>query len=219
MKNYFIIIRPAVFSLLLNITVITQIVAQYDPIKPFKGKVGKTLEETEQAWPERVKAPAGAPNVVWILLDDVGFGAASVFGGLIETPNFEALANNGLRYTNFHTTGICSPTRAALLTGRNAHSVGMGHHAELGIGAPGYNGDIPFEAGTIAEIFKENGYNTFALGKWHGIQPAQQSLTGPFNRYPTGRGFEQFYGFYGGATDQWHPQLSDGINEINIEPN
>src|SRR5690606_26237144 len=125
-------------------------------------------EDTEQWWPERVKAPAGAPNIVLVLLDDVGFGAASAFGGLIETPTFEELANGGLRYTNFHTTGICSPTRAALLTGRNAHSVGMGHHAELGIGTPGYSGDIPFEAGTIAEILRENGYNTFALGKWHG---------------------------------------------------
>ena len=99
--------------------------AQYDPVKPFKGKIGKTLEETEQAWPERVKAPKDAPNVIWILLDDVGFGATSTFGGLIETPTFDQLAANGLRYTNFHTTGICSPTRAALLTGRNHHSVAM----------------------------------------------------------------------------------------------
>src|SRR5690606_10085902 len=110
---------------------------------------------SEQWYPERIKAPEGAPNVVWILLDDVGFGASSAVGGLIETPTFERLANQGLRYTNFHTTGICSPTRAALLTGRNAHSVAMGHHAELGTGFPGYTGDIPFEAGTIAEIFRE----------------------------------------------------------------
>ncbi|HVD97674.1 MAG TPA: arylsulfatase [Cytophagaceae bacterium] len=192
---------------------------QYDPSKPFTGKIGKTIEETQQVWPERVKAPKGAPNVVWILLDDVGFGATSVFGGLIETPNFEALANNGIRYTNFHTTGICSPTRAALLTGRNAHTVGMGHHAELGIGTPGYNGDIPFEAGTVAEIFKENGYNTFALGKWHGNNPKDLTIAGPYNRYPTGRGFEHFYGFLGGATDQWHPQLVEETTPINIEPN
>ena len=193
--------------------------AQYDPVKPFNGKAGKTIEETEQVWPERVKAPRGAPNVVWILLDDVGFGATSAFGGLIETPNFEYLANNGLRYTNFHTTGICSPTRAALLTGRNSHSVAMGHHAELGIGTPGYNGDIPFEAGTVAEIFKENGYNTFALGKWHGNNPKDLTIAGPYNRYPTGRGFEHFYGFLGGATDQWHPQLVEETTPIDIEPN
>lgn len=193
--------------------------AQHDPVQPFKGKIGKTLEETEQAWPERVKAKPGAPNVVWILLDDVGFGATSVFGGLIETPNFEYLATNGLRYTNFHTTGICSPTRAALLTGRNSHSVAMGHHADLSIGTPGYNGDIPFEAGTVAEIFKENGYNTFALGKWHGNNPKDLTIAGPYNRYPTGRGFEHFYGFLGGATDQWHPQLVEETTPIDIEPN
>lgn len=193
--------------------------AQHDPVEPFKGKIGKTLQETQQDWPKRVKAPAGAPNVIWILLDDVGFGASSAFGGLIETPNIEALANNGIRYTNFHTTGICSPTRAALLTGRNAHSVGMGHHAELGIGTPGYNGDIPFEAGTVAEIFKENGYNTFAFGKWHGNNPSDLTFAGPYNRWPTGRGFEHFYGFLGGATDQWHPQLVDETNPVDIEPN
>lgn len=193
--------------------------AQHDPVKPFPGKIGKYLEETQQAWPERVKAPANAPNVVWILLDDVGYGASSAFGGLIETPTFEALSNNGLRYTNFHTTGICSPTRAALLTGRNAHSVGMGHHAELGIGTPGYNGDIPFEAGTAAEIFKENGYNTYALGKWHGNAPKDLTAAGPFNRWPTGRGFEHFYGFMGGSTDQWHPNLVEENDHVNIEPN
>lgn len=193
--------------------------AQRDPQQPFGGKIGRTLAESEQWYPPRVKAPAGAPNVVWILLDDVGFGATSAFGGLIETPTFEKLANNGLRYTNFHTTGICSPTRAALLTGRNAHSVAMGHHAELGIGAPGYTGDIPFEAGTIAEIFRENGYNTYALGKWHGNRPIDLTAAGPFNRYPTGRGFDHFYGFLGGATDQWHPTLVEENNAIDIEPN
>ncbi|MBE9463914.1 arylsulfatase [Dyadobacter subterraneus] len=193
--------------------------AQHDPVQPFKGKIGKTIEETEQWWQKQPEAPKGAPNVVWILLDDVGFGATSAFGGLIQTPNFEKLANNGLRYTNFHTTGICSPTRAALLTGRNAHSVGMGHHAELGIGTPGYNGNIPFEAGTVAEIFKENGYNTFALGKWHGNQPKDLTIAGPYNRYPTGRGFEHFYGFLGGATDQWHPQLVEETSPVDIEPN
>ena len=193
--------------------------AQYSPLTPFQGKIGKTLAETQQSWPARVKAPQGAPNVIWILLDDVGFGASSAFGGLIETPNFEELANTGIRFTNFHTTGICSPTRAALLTGRNSHSVAMGHHAEIGIGTPGYNGDIPFEAGTIADIFKENGYNTFALGKWHGNNPGDLTIAGPYNRWPTGRGFEHFYGFLGGATDQWHPQLVEETNPVNIEPN
>ncbi|MEI6948386.1 arylsulfatase [Paraflavisolibacter sp. H34] len=211
--------RILVPALCLSALAVAPAYGQYSPLRPFTGKIGKTLEETEQAWPERVKAPAGAPNVVWVLLDDVGFGASSAFGGLVQTPAFDALAAGGLRYNNFHTTGICSPTRAALLTGRNHHSVGMGHHAELGIGTPGYNGDIPFEAGTIAEIFKENGYNTFALGKWHGNAPKDLTVAGPYNRWPTGRGFEHFYGFLGGATDQWHPQLVEETNPIDIEPN
>src|SRR6187455_374338 len=120
----------------------------------FKGVIGKTLADSKEYWPEPVKAPKGAPNVIWILLDDVGFGASESFGGLISTPTFDSLAANGLRYTNFHTCAICAPTRAALLTGRNSHSVGMGHHPELAIGEPGYNGEIPFEAGTVAEIMK-----------------------------------------------------------------
>ncbi|HEY9046460.1 MAG TPA: sulfatase-like hydrolase/transferase [Ohtaekwangia sp.] len=197
----------------------TAVLGQHDPVQKFEGKVGHTLKDSEPWYAPRVKAPAGAPNVVWILLDDVGFGASSAFGGLIETPTFERLANNGLRYTNFHTTGICSPTRAALLTGRNAHSVAMGHHAELGTGFPGYTGDIPFEAGTVAEIFRENGYNTYALGKWHGNRPIDLTAAGPYNRYPTGRGFDHFYGFLGGSTDQWHPELIEENNPVVIEPN
>ncbi|MDF3077902.1 MAG: arylsulfatase [Sphingobacteriaceae bacterium] len=193
--------------------------AQHDPIQPFKGKIGKTLADTKQAWPEPVKAPAGAPNVIWILIDDAGFGSSSAFGGLIETPNFDKLANNGLRYTNFHNAAICGPTRAALLTGRNHHMVAMGHHPDWAIGAPGYNGNIPFEAATIAEVMRDNGYNTFALGKWHSTVPAQASPVGPFNRWPTGRGFDHFYGFISGATDQWHPTLVEETNQVSIEPN
>lgn len=193
--------------------------AQYDPRPEFGGKIGKTLADSKQWWPEKTKAPQDAPNVIWILLDDVGFGASGTFGGLIETPNFDYLAANGLRYTNFHTAAICGPTRAALLTGRNHHSVSMGHHPELALGLPGYSGDIPFEAGTVAEIFKENGYNTFALGKWHSTRPSQTTPAGPYNRWPTGRGFEHFYGFLGGQTDQWHPLLVEENNQLNIEPN
>jgi arylsulfatase len=198
---------------------ILPLAAQHEPLQPFRGQIGRTLDESTQWYSEKKKAPSGAPNVIWILLDDVGFGASSAFGGLIETPHFEALSNDGLRFTNFHTTGISSPTRAALLTGRNHHRVGMGHHAELNIGAPGYTGEIPFEAGTIAEIFLENGYNTFALGKWHGIPTEQLDPNGPFNRYPLNRGFEHFYGFHGGSTDQWHPHLTEGNDPIDIEPN
>jgi len=193
--------------------------AQHDPRPVFKGVQGKTLADSKQWFPEKLKAPQGAPNVIWILLDDVGFGASEAFGGLIGTPTIDSLAAKGLRYTNFHTCAICAPTRAALLTGRNSHAVSMGHHPELAVGEPGYNGDMPFEAGTVAEIFKENGYNTFALGKWHSTLPEEASPAGPYNRWPTGRGFEHFYGFLGGQTDQWHPLLIEETNQVNIEPN
>jgi arylsulfatase A-like enzyme len=182
--------------------------AQYDPVQPFKGKIGRTLKETTQSWPEQLKAPEGAPNVVWILLDDVGYGAASVFGGLIPTPTLDSLANNGLRYTNFHTTAICSPTRAALLTGRNSHSVHMGLFPNsANSGSPGYDAYMPFEKATVAEILRENGYNTFAVGKWHLTPQSDATAIGPFNRWPTGRGFDHYFGFLGGSTDQFHPQL------------
>jgi arylsulfatase A-like enzyme len=213
MKRYFHVLLAAIAI------VHTSAFAQHDPRQPFQGVIGKTYDDSKQAWPQKLKAKPGAPNVVWILIDDVGFGASGTFGGLISTPNFDSLAANGLRYTNFHTTSLCSPTRAALLTGRNSHSVAMGHHPELATGFPGYDGDIPFEAGTVAEIFKENGYNTFALGKWHSTRPEDVSAAGPYNRWPTGRGFEHFYGFLGGNTDQWHPLLINETNPENIEPN
>jgi len=186
----------------------TLVKAQYDPQQPYQGKAGKTLAETQQWWPEKRKAPDGAPNVVWILLDDIGFGAISTFGGLVQTPTLDSLANQGLRYTNFHTTAICAPTRAALLTGRNSHSVHMGLFPENAVGTPGYDARMPFEKATVAEILKENGYNTYALGKWHITPLADLTAAGPFNRWPTGRGFEHFYGFpYRGSQDQFHPQL------------
>jgi arylsulfatase len=192
--------------------------AQYDPKQPYQGKVGKSIEETIQSYPERVKAPKGAPNVIWILLDDVGYSATSAFGGSIETPNLNAIANNGLRYTNFHNVGVSAPTRAALLTGRNSHAVGFGYFASTET-TPGYNGRLPFETGTVAEVLKENGYNTFAIGKYHLIPNGEETQAGPFNRWPTGRGFEQYFGFLGGATDQWHPDLWEGNQKVNVEPN
>ncbi len=181
----------------------------------FKGIIGNTLADTKQFWPERRKAPAGAPNIVWILLDDVGFGAVSTFGGLIETPNLDKLADNGLRYTNAHTLSICAPTRAALLTGRNSHSVHMGLFPENAIGTPGYDSNIPFEKGFISEILRENGYNTYALGKWHITPIADLTPAGPFNRWPTGRGFDHFYGFpYRGSIDQVHSQIWEDTRRI-----
>jgi arylsulfatase A-like enzyme len=184
--------------------------AQYSPTPKFQGTIGKTLAETTESRPKtQPTAPEGAPNVVWILLDDVGYGATTTFGGLIETPNIERLANQGLRYTNFHTTAYCAPTRAALLTGRNAHSVHFGFFAHNSFDTPGYDGYLPFEKATIAEILRENGYNTFAIGKYHLTHPADATQAGPFNRWPTGRGFDHYFGFPPEAwgTDQWHPTL------------
>jgi arylsulfatase A-like enzyme len=198
----------------------TMVHAQYDPVQPFQGKLGKTLPETQQAWQNHYKkASDGAPNVVWILLDDVGYGAISTFGGLVQTPTLDSLANNGLRYTNFHTTAICSPTRAALQTGRNSHSVHMGLFPTTAIGTPGYDGYMPFEKATVAEILRENGYNTFAVGKWHLTPAADATPAGPYNRWPTGRGYDHYYGFLGGATDQYHPQVWDDTKKVDIEPN
>jgi arylsulfatase A-like enzyme len=177
--------------------------------QPYGGVVGKTLNDSKEWWPEPHKAPTGAPNVVWIILDDVGFGATSTFGGIIKTPNFDTLANNGLRYTNFHTAGICAPTRSALLTGRNHHYVHEGgfSHVALSAGFPGYDGRIPSDKGTIAEILRENGYNTFAVGKY-GLTPDEDATdAGPFDRWPTGKGFDHFFGFLGSATDQYKPDL------------
>ena len=175
----------------------------------YHGVVGKTLADSKEWWPEPVKAPAGAPNVVWILLDDVGFGAIHPFGGVINTPVFDSLSNNGLRYTNFHTAGICAPTRAALLTGRNHHSVHEGgfSHTILSAGFPGWDGRVPSSKGTIAEVLRENGYNTFAVGKY-GVTPDEEaSDAGPFDRWPSGKGFDHFFGFLGSQTDQYKPDL------------
>lgn len=186
----------------------------------FNGTIGKTLADIKQVWPDRKKAPAGSPNIVWILLDDVGFGAVSTFGGLIETPNLDKLADNGLRYTNAHTLSICAPTRAALLTGRNSHSVHMGLFPENAIGTPGYDSNIPFEKGFVSEILRENGYNTYALGKWHITPVADLTPAGPFNRWPTGRGFDHFYGFpYRGSIDQVHSQIWEDTRRIYQDNN
>lgn len=177
--------------------------------EPFKGVVGRTLAESKEYWIDPIKAPAGSPNILWIILDDVGFGAASTFGGLINTPTFDELASNGLRFTNFHTTAICAPTRAALLTGRNSHSVHMGGfaHIRMSAGFPGWDGRIPSDKGTAAEILRENGYNTFAVGKY-GLTPDEDATdAGPFDRWPSGKGFDHFFGFLGSATDQYKPNL------------
>ncbi|MCR6640999.1 MAG: sulfatase-like hydrolase/transferase [Sporocytophaga sp.] len=184
-----------------------------------EGKISISWQESQPAYKTIYggkKAPAGAPNVIWILLDDVGFGAASVFGGLVSTPNLDSLANNGLRYTNFHTTGICSPTRAALMTGRNSHSAHMGLFPSASVRAdyPGYDGKIPSEKATIAEVLNENGYATFQLGKWHLTPDEETTDAGPFTRWPSGKGFDHNFGFLGGATDQYKPDLVEDNEHI-----
>jgi len=178
-------------------------------------QIGKTYKDSRGYWPPEVKAPKGAPNIVWIVLDDVGFGQFSTFGGPIETPNIDRLARGGLTYTNFHVTALCSPTRAALLTGRNHHSVGMGMITEYSTGFPGYNGRMPFEKAMASEILHGNGYSTFAVGKWHLAPAAEMTPAGPFDRWPLGRGFEHFYGFLGGETDQYYPDLVEDNHYID----
>jgi arylsulfatase A-like enzyme len=186
---------------------------------PFNGVIGKTLSESKPGTPVFKTAPKDAPNVIWILLDDVGFGASSSFGGLIKTPTLDSLANQGLRYTNFHTQAYCAPTRAALLTGRNHHSVHMGLFPECAQEFPGYDGRLPFEKGFVSEILRDNGYNTFAVGKWHVTPVRDVTQAGPFNRWPTGRGFDHFYGFLYAETDQVHPQLFEDVQKVEPEDN
>ncbi len=173
-------------------------------------------EEPIPSWPEAAKAPAAAPNVVLILLDDVGFGETSLMGGLIQVPVMEKLAAQGLLYNRFHVCPMSSPTRASLLTGRNHHQVGFGNISELAAGFPGYNSLFPKEAAPIAEVLRQNGYSTAAFGKWHNTPVWEINPAGPFDRHPTGQGFEYFYGFLGGATSQWQPRL--WRNNVPVEP-
>ena len=162
----------------------------------------------------QVKAPDGAPNVVVVLLDDVGFGASSTFGGPAETPGMEALAAQGLRYNRFHTTAICSPTRAALLTGRDAHRANMGTVMNVANTNPGYQGVLNPHTATVVEMLRQRGYSTAAFGKWHLTPSWESSPMGPFDRWPTGVGFEKFYGFLGGETDQYDPTLYEGTSSV-----
>jgi len=184
------------------------------PQPPFTGHVGRTAKDSTPDFPKEVRAPKGAPNILLILTDDVGFGASTTFGGPIPTPTMDRLAKNGLRYTQFHTTALCSPTRAALLSGRNHHSNATGVIMELGTGFPGYNTLMPKSCGTFAEVLKQNGYNTAWYGKNHNVPDWHTSQVGPFDLWPTGLGFEYFYGFIGGDTSQWAPALFENIKPI-----
>jgi arylsulfatase len=163
-----------------------------------------------------VKAPPGAPNVVIVLIDDLGFGATSAFGGPIGTPSLDQLAQDGLRYTNFHTTALCSPTRAALKSGRNHHTVNMGFITEMATAFPGSTGQIPNSTAPLAETLRLNGYSTAAFGKWHETPSWEASISGPLDRWPTHQGFDKFYGFLGGETNQWAPYLYDGVTQVEL---
>src|SRR5690606_31954227 len=165
------------------------------PQGSFTGRISEGIESSRPAWPNPVTAPKDAPNVVVILTDDVAFGASSTFSGPIPTPSLENLADQGLRFNQFHSTAMCSPTRAALLTGRNHHAVGTGALTNYASGFPGYTSIIPRSAATVAEVLKLNGYNTAMFGKHHNVPVWQSSTAGPFDMWPTNLGFEYFYGF------------------------
>lgn len=182
--------------------------------EPFEGHIARTAKGSVPDFPEEGTAPKGAPNVLLILTDDVGFGASSTFGGPVPTATMDRLARSGLRYTQFHTTALCSPTRAALLSGRNHHSAATGVIMELGTGYPGYNSLMPKSVGTFAEVLKQSGYNTAWYGKNHNVPDWHSSQAGPYDLWPTGLGFEYFYGFIGGDANQWAPALVEGTKPI-----
>src|SRR5689334_9167157 len=182
-------------------------IKEYEPGTAFPGVMGRTIGESSPAWPKPLRAKPGSPNVLFIVLDDTGFGHLGCFGSPIRTPNLDRLAAGGLRFNNMHTTALCSPSRSCMLTGRNHHSNAMACITEGATGYPGSNGLIPFENGFLSEILLSHGYNTFALGKWHLTPVEQCSAAGPYDRWPLGRGFERFYGFMGGDTSQYYPDL------------
>jgi arylsulfatase len=177
------------------------------PAPTFGGTIKEKASESTPWWPPRVVPPKGAPNVLLIMTDDQGFGAPSTFGGVIPTPTMDRIAREGLRYTNFHSTALCSPSRAAIITGRNHHSVGYGVVGEVATGFPGYDSIIPIDKGTIGTILQQNGYATAWFGKDHNTPSYQSSQAGPFNQWPNGMGFDYFYGFVGGDASQWEPNL------------
>ena len=186
------------------------------PDQPYPGFIAYDAKDPESTFPpiQPLTPPDGAPNVLIVLIDDAGFGASSAFGGPCRAPTAEALAQNGLRYTRFHTTALCSPTRAALLSGRNHHTVGMGGITEIATSAPGYNSMRPNSMAPLAEILRLNGYSTTQFGKCHEVPVWEASPVGPFDRWPTNSGFEHFYGFIAGETNQWYPSIHEGTKIV-----
>src|SRR5215467_13779598 len=186
------------------------------PDASFKGVAKRTLAGSKPDFPHPVKAPHGAPNVLLVLIDDAGFGNPSTFGGPCQTPTLTRLAKQGLRYNRFHVTALCSPTRAALLSGRNHHAVGFGSIAEFAGGWPGYDATWPKSAASIAQILQGNGYSTAAFGKWHLTPDDQQGPAGPFDRWPNGLGFDYYWGFLGGASGQYDPVIAENNTTIGV---
>ena len=180
---------------------------EYEPGTAFPGVIGRTTDESSPAWPRPLRARAGAPNVLFIVLDDTGYGQLGCYGSPIATPNLDGLAAGGLRYTSMHTTALCSPSRSCIITGRNHHANATAAINEIATGYPGYNGNIPFENGFLSEMLLAHGYSTYMVGKYHLLPSEFESPAGPFDRWPLGRGFERFYGFLGGDTSQWYPDL------------
>ncbi|NDJ79391.1 sulfatase-like hydrolase/transferase [Vibrio campbellii] len=180
-----------------------------------EGEAKARLQDSTMKWPERPNyLPNNAPNILIILLDDVGFGVSKTFGGAVETPTFQQVADEGIVFNSFHTTSISSPTRASLLTGRNHTRIGSGTIAERAVAWDGYTGVIPKEAATIAEVLKNYGYKTSAFGKWHNTPVVETTAMGPKDRWPNGYGFEHFYGFLGGETSQYEPRLTQNYDAI-----
>ena len=182
-------------------------IVEYPEGGAFPGVIGRTADESSPAWPAVTRAREGSPNVLFVVLDDTGYGHLGCYGSPISTPNFDALAANGLRFSNMHTTALCSPSRACIVTGRNHHSNGMACITEFATGFPGYNGIMPFENGMLSEMLVERGYGTYMVGKWHLTPSVYETAAGPYDRWPLGRGFQRFYGFLGGDTSQWYPEL------------
>ncbi len=182
-------------------------ITEYDPNASFPGVIGRTPEESKPAWPAPNRAKEGAPNVVFLVLDDTGYGHLGCFGSPIATPNIDALAADGLRYSNMHTTALCSPSRSCILTGRNHHSNHLACLTNGSTGYPGSDGYIPFANGFLSEILQQKGYNTYCVGKWHLAPEETMTAAGPYDRWPLGRGFERYFGFLGGDTHQYYPEL------------
>ena len=211
--------KTKIFSLILLMVIplTSSIYAQDKGKLEFKGKIGQTLAESEEYWPEPVKAPEGAPNILVWLIDDMGYGHSSAFGGLTPMPTIDKLADNGLRYNNFHTTALCSPSRAAIGAGRNHHNLGMGSHSLTAMGFPGYNAHPPASAKGFADILKREGWSTMFLGKWDHTPQWESTFAGPFDRWPSGDGWEHFYGFMSGDMNNFNPIM--WADHTPLQPN